>query len=362
MAKVLCSNFHDSFLQLVRLGIGVANNVSIPGVVNWPATQTLAKQQGLAAIILDGIEKLPDERRPKKELLLQWIGEVMQMEAEYAAQQKTATKMARLFQANCIRTYVLKGVVVSECYPNPSHRCSVDLDCYLIGESGTFNVWESGNNLIEAQGYDVEYEFYKNSTFLLPNLIVENHRYMVPFRGNKKLKNLELLLEAYMREDKGYDKIEGTYLYRPPVMVSALFLIEHAYSHFLHEGLTWRHVLDWMMFSRKHEKEIDWGELDLLIDEYGFRKFYDPFYRLGLYLLGETNMNAFTTKETMMLEDVWDDLALHDTALGVRGKLALAGNTIRAWWKYHHFSDISMLHALWIQTTGYLFDKHPNLD
>jgi len=37
---------------------------------------------------------------------------------------------------------------------------------------------------------------------------------------------------------------EGTWLYRPPVVVSALFLIEHAYSHFLHEGLTWRHVLD----------------------------------------------------------------------------------------------------------------------
>lgn len=36
----------------------------------------------------------------------------------------------------------------------------------------------------------------------------------------------------------------GTWLYRPPVMVLALFLIEHAYSHFLHEGLIWPMALD----------------------------------------------------------------------------------------------------------------------
>ena len=30
----------------------------------------------------------------------------------------------------------------------------------------------------------------------------------------------------------------------------------------MHEGLTWRHVLDWMMFCRKHVKEFDWYALD----------------------------------------------------------------------------------------------------
>lgn len=67
---------------------------------------------------------------------------------------------------------------------------------------------------------------------------MENHQFMVPFRGNRTLKNLEIFLQSMMLNDKGVDRFEGTWLYRPPVMVSALFLIEHAYSHFLHEGLT----------------------------------------------------------------------------------------------------------------------------
>lgn len=73
-----------------------------------------------------------------------------------------------------------------------------------------------------------------------------------------------------------------------PVMVSALFLIEHAYSHFLYEGLTWRLVLDWMMFSRKHKGEITWRDLGALIDEFGFRKFYESYVMLGRYLLGKS--------------------------------------------------------------------------
>jgi hypothetical protein len=145
-------------------------------------------------------------------------------------------------------------------------------------------------------------------------------------------------------------------------MVSALFLIEHAYSHFLHEGLTWRLVLDWMLFSRRHKEEIDWLTLDALVDEFGFRRFYNSYYRLGQYLLGDATEEELTTLDKRMLDDVWAELDLHETLHGVKGKLALAGNTLRASWKYHYFSEISMPHALWIQVKGFLFDKHPTLD
>jgi hypothetical protein len=63
-----------------------------------------------------------------------------------------------------------------------------------------------------------------------------------------------------------------------------------------------------------------------------------------------------------MLEDVWAELDLHDTVKGIKGKLALVGNTWRARWKYHYFSEISMLHALWIQVKGFLFIKEPKLN
>ena len=220
-----------------------------------------------------------------------------------------------------------------------------------------------GNDLIASNGFEVSKDFYKNSTFLLPELTVESHQYLTPFRGNKNLKAFEKLLQVLLSKDDGEDRIEGTWMYRPPVMVTALFLIEHAYSHFLHEGLTWRHVLDWMMFSKKHQKEVDWSEFEAHIDEFGFRKFYDSFSRLGKYLIGEVQeFKSLGAQDKRMLDDIWAPLDLHETVRGLKGKLALVGNTWRARWKYRHFTDMMWMKALWIQVKGFLFEKNPKLN
>ena len=351
----------ENFLQLVRLGVGAANKF-LSSQIDWAAIHVLAEQQGIATIALDGIERLSLDQRPAKEFLLQWIGEVMQMESQYAVQQKVAAEMALLFHHNKIRTYVLKGIVVAECYPNPIHRNSVDIDCFLLPDCSDFDAWSLGNNLIRKKGFDVETDFYKNSTFILSGLMVENHQYLVPFRGNKKLKNLERFLQDMMIDDKGEDRINGTYLYRPPVMVTALFLIEHAFSHFLHEGLTWRMVLDWMMFSKKHKLDIDWYALDARIDEFGFRRFFDSYLRLGKFLIGEIAEGELNIVDKKMLEDIWAPLDVHETVRGVKGKLALAGNTWRARWKYQYFTDMNWQKALWIQIKGFMFEKSPTLN
>ena len=341
----------------------------VSGAIDWEELQNLAAEHGLSAIVLDGIERLPDNARLPKVALLQWIGEVLQQEAQQASQKKTAMEMAQLFHDNGIRTYVLKGAVVAECYPKPGHRISVDVDCFLVNENDNENekdAWSLGNELIRAKGYEVETVFYKNSSFFLPDLMVENHRFLTPFRGNGRLKQLERWFQSQFKslriqEVQEGSRFEGTWLYRPPVMVTALFLIEHAYSHFLHEGLTWRHVLDWVMFSKKNQEEIDWKEFDARIDEFGFRKFYDSYHRLGKYLLGEIQDSSLTFQEKRMLADVWAPLDLHETARGVKGKLALAGNTWRARWKYRYFTEMSWVTALWIQVKGFLFIKEPRL-
>ena len=62
-----------------------------------------------------------------------------------------------------------------------------------------------------------------------------------------------------------------------------------------------------------------------------------------------------------MMDSVWAGLDLHEGVRGVVGKLKLAGNTLRAAWKYRAFSPISMVKALWIQAKGVLFEKNPTI-
>lgn len=349
------TELQHSFFQLVR------HEPSLDYTPDWEALQSLTARQGLMSIVVDGLERLPVEHRPPKYLLLKWISASCHEETQYDIQWKAAYKLAQLLKDKGIRTYVLKGFVISECYPVPQHRRSVDLDCFLLSESGSDDVWEESNQIIERAGFQVKRDYYKNSTWLLPGLSVENHRWLTPFRGNKCLAALERLLQDLIRKDAGESRFEDTWLYRPPVMASALFLIEHAYSHFLHEGLTWRHVLDWMMFSRKHQEEIYWQQLDRFIDQFGLRKFYNSYSFLGKFLLGEVPESDLGDKDKKMLADIWGPLDLHETVSGLRGKLNLVGNTWRARWKYRLFTDISWRKALWIQVKGFVFIFEPTI-
>lgn len=359
---MLSSN--QAFLRLVRLGIGHSAE-PLRESVDWNTMEALATKQGLLGVVLDGINCHTDSTDNTDTISykkkLEWLGKVMLEEERFAMQKKASVEMASLFASNGIRTYVLKGMVVSECYPKPQYRVSSDVDCFLLPDKGDEDVWEKGNQLMEDAGYKVGRGFYKNSSFSLFGLTVENHRFMVPFRGNHRLRRLEAVLQGMLKSDKGEDSFNDTWLYRPPVMVSALFLIEHAYSHFLHEGLTWRHVLDWMMFSRKHREEIDWQALDTMIDEFGFRKFYDSYNRLGQYLVGEIQDSSFTIQDRRMLDDVWAPLDLQEDLHSLKAKIGMARATVRAGWKYRYFSSITMPQALWIQVKGFLFMKNPQL-
>lgn len=355
---------HEVFLQLVRLGIGASKDAKIHNDVDWVHLKAFADAQGLSAVVLDALNTdgmYLSETMPVQ-LKLEWIGEVLQREQTYKLHQEVATDMANLFHRNGIRTYVLKGRIVAECYPKPEHRVSSDMDCFLLPLQGDFDAWKFGNDLIRAKHFDVGDDFYKNSAFKLPGLTVENHQFLTPFRGNDRLASLEKVLQALLRSDKGEDIIEGTWLYRPPVMVSALFSIEHAYSHFLHEGLTWRMVLDWVLFSKKHRTEIDWQSFEAYVDEFGFRKFYDSFSRLGQYLIGEVQeFNSLSVQEKRMLMDIWAPLDLHETLHGVIAKFQLAGNYWRARWKYKYFTDMTWIRALYEWVSGAAFDRHPKL-
>lgn len=70
-------DLYRSFTSLVRLGIGHYAD-ALPQEIDWNELKVLAERHGLSAVVLDGIEKLPEQYRPPKVFLLEWIGETLQ--------------------------------------------------------------------------------------------------------------------------------------------------------------------------------------------------------------------------------------------------------------------------------------------
>ena len=360
----MSTELQNAFLALLRLGAGLAaygGECKGLSPEAWASLYDTSGQQGVRAIVYDGVMALPDSERPPQELLQKWARKARKAEKQAAIQLKLGSELSLLYKNNGIRTYLLKGAVIAECYPVPLHRRSNDMDIFLLPESAEGDAWEQGNRLAEEAGFEVDRGFYKHSLIVLPELDLENHRFLVPIRESRQLKEMEKLLQKLLREDRGEDIINGTDLCRPPVMVSALFLIEHSYSHFLHEGLTWRYVLDWQMFSRKYKAEIDWPALERYIDEFGLRLFYNSYMRLGRLLAGELKEAGLAAADKHMLADTWASLDAPGTSHGIKGKLALAAISWRARWKYKYYTETTWTKAFWTRLTGFLFVRNPQL-
>ena len=354
-------------LNLVRAAVVGRTDFAMPASVDWAVLIEEASRQNVSVIASDGLQKLYDagvysvsgdkeERRTKAK----WFAKTMKYEQRYDNQLTAAKKMGEWFASAGIQTVILKGFTVSECYPIPAHRYSADLDCFLMKDGEHLSAYELGNRVMEEHGMKVDRSFYKNSSYDYAGLHVENHHFCTPFRGNKTLRKLEQLLQRMILEGP-LTEFEETGLMMPPVLASALFLTEHAYSHFLHEGLNLRHILDWALFKRKHGYDMDWCAFEQYVDEFGFRRFYDAYSHLGDYVLGLYKYSSLLAMERRMMDSVWAGLDSHESVRGVIGKLKLVGNTLRAGWKYREFAPISMVEALWIQVKGFLFERNPSL-
>lgn len=347
----------EVLFKLVRIALGKEEDFSLPCGIDWRKVVDLSYEQGVAAIAVDGLQKsyescpnLESELdKPKYEALkYEWFGSIFQAETDFSGYLSAAKSLAKLYADNGVQTLVLKGLVFSECYPYPSHRSSCDLDCYLAGD------YEKGNVLVEQAGVVVDRDYFKNSSFRYEGLHVENHHFFTPFRGSRKAKEYERLLHREISATGGRPIFDSDLL-APPVMFSALFCMSHAQTHFLSEGITLRHILDWSLFRKRHYDEIDWSRFESICRDYGMWQFAQTFTRIGLFLLGEAEYSSLTTIDLRLLDDTLYG-PREEQYHGMKRRVQLVMKSLRSGWKYRYFSGQSVLQSVTQRVVGY-FEK-----
>ena len=234
------------FLSLVRLGIGKSVN-SLPHLFDWSSIYALAAEQGLSAIIIDGIEKLPDQLRPPKSLTLQWIGEVLQSyEHRYPDYEKAIGELAGFYRTQGIKLMILKGYGLSLNYPKPNHRPCGDIDTWNFGKQQEADVL-----LTKELGINVDTGEHHHTVFYWKNYMVENHYDMLITSAVRTNSQLEPILKELAMDDSSFVEINGERVYLPSANFNALFLLRHMLMHFVACGINLRNILDWAFFWEK---------------------------------------------------------------------------------------------------------------
>lgn len=297
----------DWFFKLVRLGIGKDCAIRMGDYVpiDWESIEALASQQGLSAIVVDGIDCLPDTMRPPKQILLQWIGEVMQgYEYRYMLYKKTIGELAGFYKENGFRMMVLKGYACSINWPKPEHRPCGDIDIWQFGCQK-----EADRIVKKEKGIKIDTSHHHHTVFYWRDFVIENHYDFINIHAHKYSGEIEKQLKLLSEDDKLFTEIDGVKVFLPSPNLHALFLIVHNASHFALSGLTVRQILDWAFFVEKNTKEIDWNWLSVLIEKYNLTDFINCINAICVEELGfESKMFPAVQFSPVLKERVLDDI------------------------------------------------------
>ncbi len=277
---------NKTFFQLLRLGLGTekagedmsAGFLALEGRAKsdkaWKNMLRFGAKQGVAAIMLDGLQKLMDsetvslEFLPSSDIKIAWANHAIQVEKRWHKHEAVIEKLARFYSGHDIRMMVLKGYGLSLLYPKPEHRPCGDIDIWLFGEQ------ERGDKLLNKEkGIEIDEDHHHHTVFYVDDVMIENHYDFLNIESHLSNREIERILQVLAKQPCEEVSVNRVEIFLPPVDFNALFLLRHAGAHFAAEEITLRHVTDWALFVLHYHKDIDWKRLEDTARKQNMHKF-----------------------------------------------------------------------------------------
>lgn len=222
--------------------------------VDWPAVFALAGQQKLLPILFEAVRKMPAAEEnvalfavTKQQVIGQVLNQTVRS-AEFA-------DLYRKLRAAGLHPIVVKGQLCSRLYPQTDHRISADDD--LLIPDGEFMACHEQlltNGLTTDTPVDElatadEVSYTKNGS----PLYIELHRHLFDSSedAHDELNHFFASLKPVETD---------SFLAMPP-HEHLLYLLLHAYKHFVRSGIGLRQFCDIGLWARAYHSEIDWQRL-----------------------------------------------------------------------------------------------------
>lgn len=363
----------DSLFLLLRIGLEIehpsveaANRMASLSCEQWTELKEIAERQSVDIIALDGLIRLIQEYGKEsinnsfsanewKAFFFEWMGRSLKMEQANVIQKEVLNDLAQKWTDAGCRVMVMKGHASGLLYPNPNHRSKGDIDCYL------FEDYAKGNDIAREVGAEVDESWYKHSVISFKEETFENHQFFVHTRDGNYGKRLEKELENALKVEDAQFAPLSEYVICPPVQWTAMFLTYHACAHFVSEGLNLKQVLDWAMFLRKHQFDVNWSRFYEFCDGLHLGRFADVATAIAKYHLGIQITNGAIRTESPYTERVLESTLNDNDYVFGSGKgnwynrFHLVRNLWTYRWKYRDIYQISPLRQFWYYATGFIF-------
>lgn len=240
------------FLHIAKTTISGGN---LPAEkLDWPAIFTLANQQKLLPILFETVRKTPAAEENTALFAVtkqQVIGQVLNQTVRSAEFSDLYQKL----RSAGLHPIVVKGQLCSRLYPLKDHRISADDDLYIpdaefmaCHEQFLANGLTTDTPADELPTADEVTYTKKDSP-----LYIELHRHLFDSAEDAHDEMNHFFADLKPVEIDGFLAM--------PSHEHLLYLILHAYKHFVRSGIGLRQFCDIGLWAREYHDEIDWQRL-----------------------------------------------------------------------------------------------------
>ncbi len=262
----------NPFFTLIKIALGEADRFDAPPTEEeWTEMFNEAQRQALLGVAFSGVERLPEEQCPPKDLLIRWFTVVSRMEDMNRHVNRRSVQVEERFGQDGFLGCILKGQGNATMYPNPLRRQSGDIDIWLLpkDELGRDDfTWEQNREIIseyvlrilKARGEVEERAIkYHHIEFpVLKDVAVEVHFFPMFMQNHWNIQNL-LRFFKQTKDEVFRNRVElpegAGEICMPTAKFNAVYQLTHVFVHFIIEGIGLRHFLDYYYVLKNLNQE-----------------------------------------------------------------------------------------------------------
>lgn len=286
------------FFSLLKSGLWGKGNldICIDGTTDWNYMYQLAQEQSVQGLLLQGIDwfKVQGSKfNILQELLLQWIGEVQQIERRNKEMNVFVADLIEKLRKNEIYTILVKGQGIAQCYEKPLWRCSGDIDLFLSDDN-----YQKAKSFLMPMASSVEEEYVreKHLGMTIDGWVVELHGHLYSGLSSKVERELDRLQEDTFYGGQVRSWMNGqTQIILLKAENDVYYVFTHILQHFYKEGVGLRQICDWCRLLYTYRDSLNYGLLEQQIRRAGLMSEWKAFYNLASRYLGMPDFGSGLT-------------------------------------------------------------------
>ena len=313
---------HEAFLTLLRSSLGDSESPPELSKEQWAELLRLAQAHKLLPMIFEaGFPRLSQadpalaaatRRQVRDQVILQTLRTAEFLELYRKLTESGATPL------------VVKGIVCRQLYPKPDHRPSADEDVLIPPEQLALcrRVMEDfGMTTPQTDPDAYEFPYRKTGS----PLYIELHKHLFPPESEAYGDFNEFFGDPFRQTVA--EELQGVAVRVMHPCDHMLYLLLHAFKHFLHSGFGIRQICDILLFARHYSEVIDWDWVRLSCRTVRAEQFAAAVFAIGVKHLGFGPIGGWEEiDELPLLEDVLragvygsaDESLLHSSTITLR--------------------------------------------